>query len=265
MNNDNNVFSKKIIISNWKMNNDLKYTQFFLKQIIKNYSKKQLSKIEIGIAISFPFLFIAKKIVKEYPINIFAQNIHHMDYGSYTGEVSANMLKSININNVILGHSERRTFFNEDDNILLKKINMAINNKFKKIIICIGENENERNKKIYFDIIKEQIKNTIFKIDKNYINNIIIAYEPIWSIGSGKNAEPSQIEEIHSYIRNIINNNYNSFISNNIKIIYGGSITNKNIDNIINKKNVDGVLIGKYSLIYEDYINLINKYIIKKI
>lgn len=255
---------KKIIVGNWKMNNNLSYTEFFLKQIIKNFSIKQLSKIEIGIAIPFPFLFIAKNIVKEYPINIFAQNIHYMDYGAYTGEVSANMLISINIKNIIIGHSERRFFFNENNNILLKKINLAIDKKFKRIIFCIGENEYERKTKQYLTVIKEQIINTIFKINKinnSRISKIIIAYEPVWAIGSGKTANPNQIEEIHYYIRDILNKELDYTISNNIRIIYGGSINNKNIDYIMHINNVDGLLIGNYSLLYEQYIQIIYKYL----
>lgn len=259
MNNDTISCRKKIIIANWKMNHNLEDTKFFIKKIINRYSKKNLSKIDIGISPSFPFLFTAKKIIKEYPLSIFSQNIHHMDFGAYTGEVSANMLKSIDINNVIIGHSERRLY--EDDNILLKKLNLAIHNNFKKIVFCIGENEYERNNNKHLSVIKKQIENTLFKLEKDDINRIIIAYEPIWAIDSGKTAKITQIEEIHSYIRDIFSKKFNHFISSNIRIIYGGSINDKNFYDIFSQENIDGGIIGKYSLKYEQYLKIIDKYI----
>lgn len=249
---------QKILIGNWKMNNNLIQSINFLKKILKkNYTKNNLFGLKLAIAPSYPFLFLIKKIIKNYPLEIFAQNIHYDDYGAYTGEVSANMLQSININNVILGHSERRKYFHENNNILLKKIYQALNYNFK-IIFCIGENEEERQINKHFDIIKKQIESTIFKLNLNQIKNIIIAYEPIWAIGTGKYPTIENITTMNNYIKNIFFKKYGLFDSNILKIIYGGSINHLNCKKILLQKNIDGVLIGNNSLDPDNFIKIID-------
>lgn len=248
----------KIIIGNWKMNNSLNECLFFIKKLLKLENLKN-TKIKIGIAPSYPFLSILKNICKDN-ILIVAQNIHHKEYGAYTGEVSAKMIKSINIDMVILGHSERKKYFYENDDILLKKLFQALKYDIK-IIFCIGETLLERNENNHFNVIKNQLKKTIFNLSSKEIKSIIIAYEPIWAIGTGNVPKYNQIQEMHHYIRSIFIEKYGTIIAANISIIYGGSLNSSNIKEILFEKDVDGGLIGNSSLKIEDFIKIINNFI----
>ncbi|WP_212113131.1 triose-phosphate isomerase [Candidatus Shikimatogenerans silvanidophilus] len=251
---------KKIIIGNWKMNKNLYETKDFLLSFLK---KKINNNIKICLAIPFPFLEKSVNLCKDSLIEIIAQNMHHCDKGNFTGEVSVEMIKSIGIKTVIIGHSERRNFFYEDNNIIYKKIKKAIKNNIK-IILCIGENLKERNKNKYLNKIYNQLK-YINIIDKSFIknNNFIIAYEPIWSIGTGKIANIEQIKEIFVYIKEIISSKFNDEkIIKNIPILYGGSINSKSsiLLNYSLKENTDGCLIGKSSLEIEEFLKIIKLY-----
>lgn len=247
----------KLIIANWKMNNSLDESIFFVKKLLSlEYLKNQQERIKIGIAPSYPFLYILKNICKNNFL-IIAQNIHHKEYGSYTGEVSAKMIKSINIDMVILGHSERKKFFYENDNILLKKILQAIKYDIK-VIFCVGENLLQRNNNEHFNIIKNQIEKTIFNLSSKEVESIIIAYEPIWAIGSGNIPKSNEIQEMHHFIRKIFIEKYGNIIASNIHIIYGGSLNSYNSKEILSEKDVDGGLIGNFSLKINNFINIIN-------
>lgn len=237
------------------MNNSLNECIFFIKKLLKlEYLKKQ--KIKIGIAPSYPFLSILKNMCNKNFL-IIAQNIHHKEYGSYTGEVSAKMIKSINIDMVILGHSERRENFYENDDILFQKILQAIKYDIK-LIFCVGETLLERNNNNHFNVIKNQLKKTILNLSSKEVQSVIIAYEPIWAIGSGNIPKYIDIEEMHSYIRKIFLKKYGNIIASNIHIIYGGSLNNDNAKEILSGKNVDGGLIGNFSLKIDNFINIIN-------
>lgn len=247
----------KIIIANWKMNNSLDESILFIKKLLSlEYLKNAKRKIKIGIAPSYPFLYILKKMCKNHFL-IIAQNIHHKEYGSYTGEVSAKMIKSLNIDMVILGHSERRENFSETDDILLKKILQAIKYNIK-FIFCVGETFLERNNNDHFNVIKNQIEKTIFHLSSKEIKSVIIAYEPIWAIGSGNIPKYSQIQEMHHYIRKIFIEKYGNIIADNIHIIYGGSLNSSNVKEILSEKDVDGGLIGNHSLKIDNFINIVN-------
>ena len=246
---------KKIVAGNWKMNNDLTMTTDLIESVKSKLNFN--TDTQVFISPSFPFLHEAIKKCKGTLINVTAQNINENESGAYTGEVSSSMLKSIGINSVIIGHSERRQYFNESDSTLLKKVNKALSENFK-VFFCIGENIDDRNNNNYFNIIKQQLNNTIFNIDKIDVNNLIIAYEPIWAIGTGLTASPDQAQEMHSFIRKLIKNKYGSKISKNLSIIYGGSVKPSSARDIFGKTDVDGGLIGGASLKAQDFIDIVN-------
>ncbi|WP_185873782.1 triose-phosphate isomerase [Blattabacterium cuenoti] len=248
---------KKIIIANWKMNHDFYETTSFIRNLLKFiFERKIYHKKKIIISPSFPFLHISNQIIQGTTLNIAAQNIHYMDNGSYTGEVSASMLKSIGIQKIILGHSERKKYFIETNDILFKKIQKGLQYNFD-IIFCIGETLIERETKKHFLIIKKQLEETIFKFSLKYIHHFIIAYEPIWAIGTGNTAYPEEIKKMHEYIRFLFKKKYGENISNNISILYGGSINDINAKNIFSINNVDGGLIGNASLKIEKFLTII--------
>lgn len=247
----------KILIGNWKMNNSLNESILFINQLLKlEYLKNKKNDIQIGIAPSYPFLYILKNICKNNFL-IIAQNIHHKESGSYTGEVSAQMIKSINIDMVILGHSERRKYFYETNDILLTKILQALKYDIK-FIFCVGETFLERSNNNHFNVIKYQIEKTIFNLSSKEIKSVIIAYEPIWAIGTGNIPKYSQIQDMHYYIRRIFLEKYGNIISSNLHIIYGGSLNSSNAEKILSQKDVDGGLIGNESLKIDNFINIIN-------
>ena len=184
---------QKVIIGNWKMNNDKKETVDLLLKLSKISWKKE---IEVKVSPSYVNLESAVKILENSPIEVVAQNMHYEEQGAYTGEISYKMLKCINVNSVIIGHSERRMIFGENDDIIKRKINTALNNEMD-VIICFGESLEDRNKKKHIEIISNQLDVIISDLKINQWKQIILAYEPIWAIGTGVNATPEQAQEIH--------------------------------------------------------------------
>jgi triosephosphate isomerase len=187
---------------------------------------------------------------------VVSQDIHHEQKGAYTGEISAEMLLSIGIETSIIGHSERRKYFNETDLILSKKVNSAVQNSMN-IIFCIGEELSDRNNSNQFEIIKSQLTNGVFHLESTEFKSILIAYEPVWAIGTGMTANSHQIQEMHEFIRNLIKSNYGVEISENVQILYGGSVKPTNAKEIFSLKDVDGGLIGGASLNSSDFGNIV--------
>ncbi|WP_185881833.1 triose-phosphate isomerase [Blattabacterium cuenoti] len=248
---------KKIVIANWKMNHDFYETTFFLRNLLKIFFEKKINdKKKIIIAPSFPFLHISNQILQGSSLNLAAQNICQMENGSYTGEVSASMLKSIGIHKVILGHSERRKYFYETNDILLKKIKIALKYGFH-IIFCIGETALEREKNEQFLIVKKQLEETVFHCSLEEISNLIIAYEPIWAIGTGKTASPKEAQTMHRYIRSLFIDKYGEPVSKKMSILYGGSINDLNARNLFSQEDIDGGLVGNSSLEIEKFLKII--------
>ncbi len=245
--------NKKIIIINFKLNGNLNYIKKYIKKLKKNIN---LEKYNILIAPPLIYLYFTKLLIKNTNIKLVSQNMDNNLSGSFTGEISGKMLKDIKTKYVILGHSERKKYHKEKNKHILNKIIIA-----KKLdlipIICIGENIKEYNEGKSKIICKKQIDYLIKNNNINLLNNTIIAYEPIWAIGTGKNANINHINKIHKYILKYLSS-INKNIINNIKIIYGGSINNKNILEIIQNKNVNGILIGKYSWKIENFIKILN-------
>ena len=243
---------KNIIAGNWKMNNDNKETKNLVKRLKKTIKKTSTKDTRIIVSPSFVHLFEAVKRAKKSKIEIAAQNMHQAKNGAFTGEVSAKMLKSIDVKTVILGHSERRSIFGETDAILKEKVNTAIENNLE-IIFCFGELLKDRKSDNHFSVVENQIKNALFYLNSTDWNNIILAYEPVWAIGTGETASPEEAQEMHSFVRKLIQKKYNTAVSDNTSILYGGSVKPTNAQEIFSKKDVDGGLIGGASLNAEDF------------
>ncbi|MDA9257343.1 triose-phosphate isomerase [Flavobacteriaceae bacterium] len=244
---------KKIVAGNWKMNNGLSETIELINDLKQNLSN---SDVKVMIAPSYPFLKTAVDQVGDGSIEVVSQNINDNKSGAYTGEVSIYMLNSIGVNTTLIGHSERRAYYNEDDALLLKKINLALESNMD-IIFCFGEELKDRKSNTFFDIVKSQLENTVMKLESNAWKNIVLAYEPVWAIGTGETASAEQAQEIHEFVRNCISENFNSEIADNVSIIYGGSVKPSNAVEIFNKKDVDGGLIGGAALKANDFVEII--------
>ena len=239
---------KKIVAGNWKMNMTLDESVNLINEL------KQISTndVDIKIAPSFTNLNKAVSLLGSSEIEVIAQNVHFEERGAFTGEISIEMLKSVGVLSVIIGHSERRKHFNENDSILSKKAKTAIDNSLN-IIFCVGEELSEREKGNHFELIKNQIINGLFGLDIDQIKNVVVAYEPVWAIGTGKTAENYQIQEMHEFIRKLFNGKYGSDISQQIRILYGGSVKPNNAEEIFSLNDVDGGLIGGASLNFSDF------------
>ena len=244
---------KKVIIGNWKMNNDKQETE----NLLLNLKNKTWDKeIEVKVSPSYVSLEYAQKILKNSPIEVVAQNMHYEKNGAFTGEISCKMLKSINVNSVIIGHSERRTLFYENDEIIKRKIKTALNNEMK-VIFCFGESLEDRNKKKHIKTITKQLDVIMSDLKTNQKNQIILAYEPIWAIGTGLNATPKQAQQIHKHVREEIATAFNKNLANSVQILYGGSLKPNNSEEIFSKPDIDGGLIGGASLSFDDFYSII--------
>jgi triosephosphate isomerase len=243
---------KKVVAGNWKMNMNLEES----KKLISELMQINVENVDVKIAPSFTNLFHSNIMLDSSSIEVISQDMYHEQKGPFTGEISAEMLLGIGIKTSIIGHSERRKYFGETDLILSKKVNSAIENKMK-IVFCIGEELTDRNNNNHFDIIESQLRNGIFHIESSQFKNIIIAYEPVWAIGTGMTANSDQIQEMHQFIRGLVNSKYGNEISQNIKILYGGSVKPSNAKEIFSLKDIDGGLIGGASLNFSDFNSIV--------
>lgn len=249
---------KLIVAGNWKMNTGIEEGIKLTEEINKYLSSKNLPENKkVIIAPPFTHLYPISKIIDPSKIILSAQNCASTENGAFTGEISAEMLQELGVKKVILGHSERRAYFKEDNETLLKKVKIALKYNLD-IIFCVGESLEQRENNKHFDVIKEQISETIFKLDKDEFKKVIIAYEPVWAIGTGKTATPDQAQEIHEFIRNKIKEHYDENIANETTILYGGSCKPSNAKEIFSKKDVDGGLIGGAALKSVDFSKIID-------
>ena len=244
---------KKILVGNWKMNKNLSQTDQFLKSINNDLNFKKNKRFIV--APSFVNLEHAVKKSRNSPVEICCQNISEFEEGAYTGEVSAKLLSSVGVNIVIIGHSERRELFSENNEVLKNKIKTALNNNFE-IIFCFGENLSERKNNNHLNAVKDQIINTLFEFDSNDLKKIILAYEPIWAIGTGENATAEQAQQIHFFVRELIENKFGIDIASNLTILYGGSLKPNNSKELFEKKDVDGGLVGGASLNPDSFLEI---------
>jgi len=247
---------KNIVAGNWKMNNNLQETKQLLNELKK---QNQNSKAEVMVAPTFVNLESANQVLEGSQIEVVAQNMHFATNGAYTGEVSASMLKEIAVNTVILGHSERRAYFNETDDLLAKKVDAALANNMR-VIFCFGEELSDRKSGNEEKVVEAQISNALFHLDQSVWGNIVLAYEPVWAIGTGETASPEQAQDMHQFIRKTIENKYNSTVADAISILYGGSVKPANAKEIFSKPDVDGGLIGGASLKADDFFAIVNAF-----
>ena len=219
-------------------------------------NKLYLSEYLINRYVNIKNIYFIIKVIDPSKIILSSQNCASTENGAYTGEISAKMLSELGVKIVIIGHSERRNYFKEDSDILFQKIKIALKYDMG-IIFCVGESLEQRENKKYFEVIENQIKETLFKLNDDEIKKIIIAYEPVWAIGTGKTASPEEAQEMHEFIRKLIKDKFGEKISGNISILYGGSCKPGNAKDIFEKKDVDGGLIGGASLKAQDFIKII--------
>lgn len=235
------------------MNKNLVETEVLLAELS---AKLPDTKAEVMVAPTFVNLTAAVDKLKSSTIEVIAQNMHFAENGAYTGEISANMLLGIGVNTVIIGHSERRAYFGETDGILAKKVVAALA-KNMRVMFCFGEELEDRKSDNHFKVVESQLKNALFSLDASAWSKIILAYEPVWAIGTGETASPEQAQEMHAFIRKTITNAYDAGIANNVSILYGGSVKPNNAVEIFSKPDVDGGLIGGASLVADDFIAII--------
>lgn len=246
----------KLVIANWKMNKGLAESQRFAETIKTFTENSSNNKGKIIICPPFTSLSAVHKILNGSGIDLGAQNVFYETSGAFTGEISGSMLKSCGCEYVIVGHSERRQYFHETNSIINKKIIKCLDEGLKPIL-CVGETLQEHEDHITEAVIDEQLRLCLEKVSIGEIHNIIIAYEPVWAIGTGKNATPHQAESVHNSIRRKIKKLYNEEISKNIIVIYGGSINTGNVKELFAIETINGGLIGGASLDENSFIEII--------
>ncbi|GGW27612.1 triose-phosphate isomerase [Arenibacter certesii] len=244
----------KIVAGNWKMNKNLAETEALLNQLS---AKMTDTKAEVMVAPTYVNLTAAKNALKSSSIQVIAQNMHFAESGAYTGEISADMLLGIGVDTVIIGHSERRAYFGETDEILAKKVKAALA-KNMRVMFCFGEELADRKSDNHFAVVESQLKNGLLNLETSDWSKIVLAYEPVWAIGTGETASPEQAQEMHAFIRKTITNAVNADVANNVSILYGGSVKPNNAEEIFSKPDVDGGLIGGAALVADDFITIIN-------
>jgi triosephosphate isomerase len=243
---------QKIVAGNWKMNLDIDSGKELLINIIDADINKECISI---IAPPYIHLNSFKRMLSHTNIALAAQNCHAQQSGAYTGEVSVDMLKSVGVEYVILGHSERREYFNEDSLAISFKVNTVIKEGLRPIYCC-GETLSQRKDGEHFETIATQIKQGLFQLNEMELLNCIIAYEPIWAIGTGETASPEQAQEIHAFIRKKISEVYGDIVANSISILYGGSVKPANAEELFNCPDIDGGLIGGAALDADSFATL---------
>ena len=242
-----------IIAGNWKMNNTIEEGL----KLVRDIKSQNLSKnVEAVLCVPFTDIKSVKEAIKGTEIKVGAQNMHWEESGAYTGEISPIMLKELEVDYVILGHSERRQYFNETDETVNKKMKSALGHGIKPII-CVGETLEQREANKEKEVVKNQIIKGFEDIDKKNIENIVIAYEPIWAIGTGKTASADDANDMIAFIREIIGQLYGD-LKDIIRIQYGGSVKPENVKELMDKSDVDGALVGGASLKADDFVKLIN-------
>jgi triosephosphate isomerase (TIM) len=247
---------KKIVAGNWKMNMDLAEGLKYAAAIDKYFKENPSGKTLVILCTPFIHLAGASEILKHGKVALGAQNCASEASGAYTGEVSAWMVKSTGAEYVILGHSERRSYYHEDDKLLSKKILLAINSGLK-VIFCCGESLHERESEKHFLIVRRQLEEGLFSLTEQQMDMVVVAYEPVWAIGTGLTATPEQAQEMHKFIRNIIKEKYGNDSAKKLPILYGGSCKPSNASEIFSKPDVDGGLIGGAALKKEDFIAIV--------
>jgi len=247
---------KMFIAGNWKMNNTLTETVEFLKKFRELVKGNE--KVEYGIAPAFVCLPVAKEMVKGTNIKILAQNMFYEDKGAYTAEISPLMLKDLDIDYVIIGHSERRQYFGETDETVNKRVKKALEHDIK-VIMCIGESLKEREQGITNIVLEKQLKGGLEGITAEQMKNIVVAYEPVWAIGTGKTAKAQEAQDACLFIRKTISRMIDKETAENVRIQYGGSVKPANTEELMGQSDIDGALVGGASLKADMFVQIIER------
>jgi triosephosphate isomerase len=246
---------QKIVAGNWKMHKNAEETEDLLNELID----KLPNDVEAQVIVAPTFINLASAVdhLEFTNIAVAAQNMSQFESGAYTGEISADMLKSVGVNIVIIGHSERRAYFHETDFILADKVTTALFHNMT-VIFCFGEELKDRQNNQHFNVVENQLRDGLFHIkDKNW-EQIVLAYEPVWAIGTGETASPEQAQEMHRFIRETVRQRFGSTIAEDVSILYGGSVKPENAKEIFSKPDVDGGLIGGAALKATDFAAIVS-------
>lgn len=246
---------KIVIAGNWKMNNELAGTAKLISELKKELSQTSV-KCDVIVCPPFTSLDTASALIKDSAIKLGAQNMYYEESGAFTGEISASMLKSVGCDYVILGHSERRTIFGETDSLINLKIKKTLTSGLIPIF-CIGETLEEREKGITENIIERQVKEGLKDISAEDVAGMIIAYEPVWAIGTGKTATRQQAQDVHAFIRNLLGNLYSASVAEKVVIQYGGSVKPDNAEELLSSPDIDGALVGGACLKADSFMGII--------
>lgn len=248
---------KKVVAGNWKMNTILEEGVKLASEVNKVVAEKGDKDVQVIVGVPFTHITEVVKTVDNKRVKVAAQNCAAEEKGAFTGEVSAAMIKSTGAEYVIIGHSERRTYYKECDETLGKKVRLTLDNGLLPIF-CIGEVLEEREAEKHFDVVKSQLEKGLFNLSEADFSKIIIAYEPVWAIGTGKTASPAQAQEMHKFIREQVAEKYNADVADDTTIQYGGSCKPGNAKELFANPDVDGGLIGGASLKAEDFLGIVN-------
>lgn len=245
---------QKIVAGNWKMHKNAEETEDLLNDLID----KLPNDVEAHIIVAPTFVNLASAVdhLEFTNIGVAAQNMHQAESGAFTGEISADMLKSIGVGIVILGHSERRAYFHETDALLAEKVNTALKHELQ-VIFCFGEELKDRQSGNHFTIVENQLRDGLFHLEAKDWESIVLAYEPVWAIGTGETASPEQAQEMHKFIRETITAKYSATLAEEVSILYGGSVKPDNAKEIFSKPDVDGGLIGGAALKASDFAAIV--------
>ncbi|WP_306565297.1 triose-phosphate isomerase [Flavobacterium lindanitolerans] len=245
---------QKIVAGNWKMHKNAEETEDLLNDLID----KLPNDVEAHIIVAPTFVNLASAVdhLEFTNIGVAAQNMHQAESGAFTGEISADMLRSIGVGIVILGHSERRAYFHETDALLAEKVNTALKHDMQ-VIFCFGEELKDRQSGNHFNIVENQLRDGLFHLEAKDWESIVLAYEPVWAIGTGETATPEQAQEMHKFIRETITAKYSATLAEEVSILYGGSVKPDNAKEIFSKPDVDGGLIGGAALKASDFAAIV--------
>ncbi len=246
---------KTLIAGNWKMYKTPEESVRFVRELLPLLEKRE--DREILICPPATSLTILKPLVGNSPVHLGAQNVSSEEEGAFTGEISARMLKEAGAEYVICGHSERRNIFGETDSIINRKLHQVLRHNMKPIL-CVGEKLQEREEGKVQEVIRQQLEYCMAEVTAEQVPGVVIAYEPVWAIGTGRNATPSQAEEVHLFIRTFLRERFSEKLSRQTVILYGGSVKPENIDDLMAQEDIDGVLVGGASLAVPSFLRIIN-------
>lgn len=250
---------KKIVAGNWKMNLLKDEAQALTAEILGMLHDEELRDVSVVLFPPFVYLnTLINQVAGEKRISIGAQNCSDKSSGAFTGEVAAAMLKSVGCKYVLVGHSERRSYYNESNEILIAKTNQVLANNMTPVF-CFGETLKDRESGNYFELIKSQLTETVFKLSNAEFSKLVLAYEPVWAIGTGVTASPAQAQEIHLFVRGLIKEHFNESTANSTTLLYGGSCNDQNARELFSLNDVDGGLIGGAALKSRSFINIIKE------